>query len=558
MGEKVMAIQVNWQDPAGPLERLAAVLGIGREVLEAREDADALFHHDVNFSSDKARLLSLDIVWPLVETYGAALKFNLYLGDLLVLKIDDQLNDAKLDDFRQKIERTPIVTLDLKLDKAALLELWGVKPSQDAHVQLFLFAAALTRALSQPLEQLEQGLLRDADGSRKIVILVPEHDILLEGDYLAVVGGSEIAQWRDCLPRATPNPGQIKYIHSQAESLKWTSFNLSFLTPLQLYVSEPKQKKRTTRDDALALAVYEKLIELSLVYTANQTRPSKSDEERPALAPQAATWTSTYTAESYVAEILFGRKGALKEALAGLSDMSYPWDLPAALADMALWAYSGEQDRNLGRADRIYVLQGVIAHKLQGSDPLLNYREIVRQAGHLKEEVQWGWAAFVQGKLNTYFTRVRDVEQAVDAMVKSFSEQVQALTKAVADNMLAAVGVVVGSFIAAVLKDKFNPLIFQLGLIVYASYLLFFPGVVGLLSTWQRYRDSREAFDQRKEEFGRRLFPDEVDKIIGTIVEKRERWFRKWFAVSAIIYLAVIVLLVIAALSVPGLIAASR
>jgi hypothetical protein len=573
MGEKVMAVQANWQDPAGPLKGLAAVLGIDRGVLEACEHVDALVRHDERFPNDKVRLLSLNILQPLVRTYGAALTFNLYLGQLLVLKVDDQLSDAKLDHFRQMIGDTPILTLDLKLDKTALLALWGVEPCKNAHVQLFLFPAALTRALSAPLQQLEQDLLREADGSHKIVILVPEHDIFLDGDYLAVIGRSEIARWRDYLPRTAPNLEQVRYVHSQAESLKWTSLDLKFLTPLQLSVSEPRDKRRIPRDDALALALYEKLIELSLVYTANQTKASKSDSEGPASAPQATesdfpsprpdlatqadTWTATYTAESYVAEIIFGRKNALKEALADLNIISYPWDLPVALAAMALWAYSGEQDRKLGRADRIYVLQGVIAHKLQGSDPLLNYREIVRQAGHLKEEVEWGWAAFVEGKLNAYFSRVRDVEQVVDSMVKGFSEQVQALTKAVTDNMLAAVGVVVGSFIAAVVKDKFNPLIFQLGLIVYASYLFFFPGLIGLMSTWQRYRDSRDAFNKRKEEFGKRLFPDEVDKIVGTTVEKREQWFKKWFAVSAMIYLVVIILLVMAALSVPGMIAAS-
>lgn len=371
-----------------------------------------------------------------------------------------------------------------------------------------------------------------------------------------------------------PTRNGARHVHAQAESLKWTFFNLDFLTPLQLVVSEPRDKRRIRQDDALALALYERLVELSLIYTADQTKAPRSDSkslpsssEVPASDSNAlksdpktvapSTWRATYTAESYVAEVAFGHEDALKQALADLNAPSYPWDLPLTLATMALWAYTGEQDRVLGRSDRIHVLQGVIAHTLQGNDSLLNYREIVRQAGHLKQEVEWGWAAFVEGKLNVYFSRVRDVEQMVDSLVKSFSEQVQALTKALTDNMLAAVGVVVGSFIAAVFKDKFNSAIFQLGLVVYAIYLVFFPGLIGLISTWQRYRDSLDAFNQRRVEFSKRLFPDEVNKIVGTTVQERQDGFKKWLVIAAIAYVAVVIALVIAAMLVPGIVGTS-
>jgi len=574
MGEKVMTVQANWQDPASPLLKLATGLKIDPKILGASEDADKLLLRHEHFPTEIARQLSFDVLWPLVETYGAAFTFELYLGKLLVLRVDDQLSEAKLDEFRQKTARTPTLILDLKLDKTTLLELWGVGHPQNAVVKLFLFSAALTRALSAPLEQIEQDLLREANGEHKIVILVPEHDIFLDGDYLAVVGRPEITQWRIYLPSAGPNQERVRHVHAQAESLKWTFFNLDFLTPLQLVVSEPRDKRRIRQDDALALALYEKLVELSLIYTADQTKAPRSDSKSPPSSPEVpasdsnalksdpktvapGTWRATYTAESYVSEVTFGQKDALKEALDDLNIQTYPWDLPLTLATMALWAYTGEQDRVLGRSDRIHVLQGVIAHKLQGNDPSLNYREIVRQAGHLKQEVEWGWAAFIEGKLNAYFSRVRDVEQTVDALVKSFNEQVQALTKTLTDSVLAAVGVIVGSFVAAVFKDKFNAAVFQLGLLVYACYLFFFPGLLGLISTWQRYQDTLQAFEKRKTDFGKRLFPDEVDKIVGTTVSKREDWFKRWFAVSAIIYMVVIILLVMAAMSVPGIVGTS-
>ena len=187
--------------------------------------------------------------------------------------------------------------------------------------------------------------------------------------------------------------------------------------------------------------------------------------------------------------------------------------------------YSGER----GAADRLGVVQGVIAHDFHSRDIAIDGQELLQHAVALKQRIEWGWKAFIEGKLDTYFSQVREAEQAVDTAIKGYNEQVYLLTKTLIDNMLAAVGIVVVSFLAAVFKDPFNPHVFQVGTTLYALYLLVFSMLFGLVSTWQRYEDSQRAFETRKASLSQRLSVDEVERTVGASVQERETWFKKWF-----------------------------
>lgn len=528
MGEKVMALQPQWQDPAGPLLKLATALGITRDALQKNENAETLLYYDEKFPTTTAQHLSFDVLQAVVDVYGDALTFQLLLGGLPVLKVNGQLNQARLAQFQHSVKQAPHLILDLKLDKRRLLQLWGAAPPY-ACLKLFLFSDALFRALNVSLLELENDLLREADGGDKMIILAPECDIALNGDYLSVLGGAAMAKWQTFFPATAPNRERVKFVYDEAlKSLKWVYFSLKHLTPLQLEV-----KGTAHRDEKVAQAIYAQLIALCLVYTADQTIMTDKG------------WRSTYAAGSDVSELTVGNA----ETLAAVDGDFDLWAASQNLGAIFEWAYSGER----GASDRLSIMQGVIARALPGKEPLPNYQELLRQAGHLKEKIKWGWAAFIEDKLNVYFTQVRGVEEAVDTTVESFNDQVHALVKALTDNTLAAVGVIVGSFIAAIFADKFNATIFRLGVLSYAAYLLIFPGVLGLYFTWQRYRHAVAAFGKRNKEFKKRLFPEEVKTIVGTTVQDRERWFKKWFFAVTIIHIIMVALLVLAAWRVPAL-----
>lgn len=523
----------NWLQPAAPLTALTDTLGIPRSLLQESERQTDLRYNDTAFPADRASTLTLDTVLPIVNAYGEALTCRFLVGDFPALTLDSNLRQLDLDSFRQSLAGQTQVELDLRLDKTRLLRDWAGTPDHTA-LTLFLFPGALVRALNVLLPDLERSLFADADGSRKIVVLVPEADIALDGEYLAVVGGAAMSRWQTYLPQAPPNAARVAEMYGEAiKHVKWVYFGLQKLTPLHLMVMGQAQP-----DDPIALELFRQLVALSIVYTADQTKAA------------ASGWIATYAAQSYVAEVAIGDREALSVALRENTRVDNPWVLPQTLASLAAWTYQGER----GGADRLSVMQGVIAHTLQGNDARINYREMVRLAGHLQQEVEWGWAAFIEDKLNVYFSRLRDLEAAVDATVKSFDEQSQAVIKSLSDSVLAAVGVVIGSFIGALFKDNFNPLIFRLGVILYAVYVLIFPAGMGLLGAWQRFGNAVVNFNKRKQEFAKRLFPEKVEQIVGTTVDDAARHFKGWFVGTLFAYVVVIAFLLVAAAIVPNLV----
>ncbi len=522
----------NWLHPASPLLAFASALGIPEKTLREGERQADLPYNDKAFPVERGSAVTLDLLVLLEQTYGEALTLRFLVGDLPVLTLATGLRQAALDDFRKGIADQTHIEVDLRLNKTRLLLDWIAEPAY-ATLLLFLFPEALMRALSVPFPELEHGLLATSDNSRKTVLLVPEDDIALDGEYLAILGGAAMDRWETYLPRTSPNTARVAEIYAQAvKHLKWVYFSLERLTPTHLMVSGTAHA-----NDPIALAFFRQLVAFSIAYTADQTKMTESG------------WSATFAAGSYVAEVTIGDVDAFKTVLGEVTGADDSWLLPRTLAGLAEWSYLGGR----GASDRLGVMQGVVAHTLQGNDPLINYRELIRLAGHLHQEVEWGWGAFIEDKLNVYFSRLRDLETTVDATVKSFDEQSQSVIKSLSDSVLAAVGVIIGSFIGALFKDSFNAVIFRLGLLLYAMYVFIFPACVGLLAAWQRFNSVVTNFNKRKTEFAKRLFPEKVDAIVGTTVDDAARYFKRWFISVIIAYAIVIAFLLTAATVIPSL-----
>lgn len=369
--------------------------------------------------------------------------------------------------------------------------------------------------------------------------LVPSHEIALNGEYLAIVGGKAMRRWEAYVPSVPPDQQRVERIRSEAtKNLKWVHFTLNHLTPLQLRVTwEPhgegsrEEQPISLMNDPIASLLSAHVFACCLLYTADQTVKLSVDAQHTSCTHGGPLWQCTYAAEKYVAVLTLGNTEAVRRLLQARTQHD-AWAAIDSIAEYTVWAYSGER----GAADRLGVVQGVIAHDFHSRDLAIDGQELLQHAVALKQRIEWGWKAFIEGKLDTYFSQVREAEQAVDTAIKGYNEQVHMLTKTLIDNMLAAVGIVVASFIAAVFKDPFNPHIFQVGTTLYALYLLVFPMLFGLISTWQRYKDSQRAFETRKASLSQRLSVDEVERTVGASVQEREIWFKGWFRKVAVTY----------------------
>ncbi|MCK4458287.1 MAG: hypothetical protein KAU52_00990, partial [Methanosarcinales archaeon] len=265
-----------------------------------------------------------------------------------------------------------------------------------------------------------------------------------------------------------------------------------------------------------------------ILYTADRT---VGDNDKPRL--------STYAGASQSVELTLGNPAdpIEEKVLAGVSD----------LMEMLEWAYNPKWS-----ADRLPLVQIGIAQTLHAASPAVRYQLLLHNAPNIFDGLKWHWKVFIEGKVDAYVSQVHALEDYVADTIQAFADQIAAMIKSLSDTMLAAVAVLLGSFIAALFKDEFNPTIFTIGMVVYAVYVLIFPLFYNMRHQWERYQALLDNFKERQLRFEERLYPEKVGTIVGTQVTGSQRRFTYWFWATCAAYIVVIILAIVAALWMPG------
>ena len=507
---------------AEPLVAFGEYLGIKAEVWAEREELEKLTYFDSEFSCEKAASLTLNQILPLLDAYGSALVCRFLLDELVVLEIAPDLDDTALKKFRNQILSSPIVTLDIELDKSQLIGSLLGKVTSGCCFFLYLFPESLEHFLTSELKRLES-LLWGVETVHKVILLVSNREIWLDGPFLAIIGGKQISDWYDTVLKEPPDIEKVQNMYRVCrDTLKWQESWLQHLTPLHLKVDG-----QFLSNDFIANALQVHLVNSIILYTADQTG---GNVDKPKMSTYAG---ATQSVELMLADPIHHLG---EEESAGIR----------SLVKMLEWAYESQWS-----ADRLPLVQIGIAQALHAADPIVRYRLLILNATNIFEGLKWHWKAFIEGKLDTYVSEVRALEDYIADTTQAFANQIEAMIKSLSDTMLVAVGVLLGSFIAALFKDDFNPIIFLIGMLVYAVYVIVFPLSYNMLHQWQRYKALSNNFDKRQERFEARLHPDNVEQIVGTNVADSKRRFKRWFLATLLAYILVISLVIIAALWVP-------
>lgn len=510
------------KNPSEALVTFGKLLGIGTETWKAQEELDKLTYDDPDFDCTKAINLTLDQIVPLINTYGNALMCHFILGELVVLEITPDINDEKLIEFRNQAHHSPTLRFELRLDKSKLIEKLQDELPPHCRLFLYLFPNALERFLYSELKGLEQSLW-GTETKHKVIILVPEHGIWLTGPYLAVLGGEQIENWRNEVPREPLDIEKVKKMYLTCrENLKWQESWLQHLTPLHIKVEGKALPK-----DLIANALHVHLVNSIILYTADRT-VGNTDK------PEFSTYVK---ATQSVNLTLTNPKDQLKEE---------ERDGVRSLLKMLEWTYEPQWS-----VDRLPLVQISVVQALYVADPHVRYRLLMHNAANIFDGLIWHWKAFIEGRVDAYMSEVRALEDYIGDTSQAFADQTEAMIKSLSDTMLAAVGVLLGSFIAALFQNSFNQTIFIIGMAVYAAYVFIFPLVYNMSYQWHRYKTIDKEFKARHHRFEERLHPDKVKEIVGTNITESERSFKSWFIATLLAYIIVIILAIYAAIKVP-------
>ncbi len=512
------------------LLQFSQAIGVQADLWSERESLTKIDYADDQLSSEVARALSLAQLTPLAEACGDALRCRFLLQDLPVLDVQPGIDDAALATFRQKVTRSPTVRLDLRLDKPRLLQQW-IGDIPQCKLFFYLFPEALQRLLHGSLPLLEQRLWGKAT-AHKAVVLVPGHDIWLDGPCLAVLGGERVldpSNWRDEVIRQLPDAERLQQIYTTCrQRLNWEQKWLAHLTPLHLKVSG-----QAAADDPIANALRVHWANAIILYTADRTVEVED----------GSGWSSAYIGATRKVEVPLADPGRLLDepAAAGVP----------ALGEMLEWAYDPQW-----ASDRLDLTQVGVIEALHSAPAGDRYSLLLRNAATVFQGLKWHWMAWIEKKVDAYVEQVGALEDYVHKTVQAFDDQVSQIIKQLSDTMLAAVGAVLASFIAALFKDEFNPAVFQLGLLVYAIYVLLFPLGYGLLHHGIRYRALSSNYAEQRQRFEQRLGREKVQEIVEQPLASVQGRFLFWFAATLVAYVAVIGLALLAAERVPPLVQA--
>lgn len=512
---------------------LASFLSALRAEAEAKEEAEWLW---VSTEIDGQAVKDLDysVVEQLVECYGQSLTARVLLGNLPELEIGPGITPQA---FRQKQANFVggnSYDLRLRIDKPMLLgQVLGAEAARGS-VHYF-FATSVEGLFATGLDEAEKTIWGDTAEARRL--LVGDLDVQRSGPAFQIVGGANLIVPLAALP---PLPGAVsasieRMQSDREEQISWDHQWVQRLTPVQLQLDGQPGDSRL---EQLFAAAY---VLLCLLYTCDRARrrPVGSGEWEARLEYRGGQVTVLVPVRE--AQPIGTRlTDAMIRGFADLVDWCYRLRDEGAASD---WA-----------ADRLQFTQVRIAQVLEPVPDSARLVTLVDRITDVVAALDDQWRAFIEDRFGQYLDKERQLEGVVNDVVIAFAEKTTALAKGLSDTLLAAVAALIGSAIAAAFKQPFNAALFRVGVLVYAGYVLIFPGLYGLGSQVGQFLEISRNFEHERKRFNTLLGAEKTEQIAGDRVTRAMKRYWKWFGFTVAGYAIAIAGAIVAAIVVPSIV----
>ena len=515
------------------LEQLLVALGISASEWKNLEFLEKIEFIDNQFNRNQLVNLNQPLLKDLLGTFQDALEFQVKLGENPVFILKSNVTQQQLIDLQRDTAESPSVKLNFRINKTRLAELYfgdfinlqkGIK-----QYYLYLYNDRLISYLqNSELEDLEKNIWKN-NKEAFILILTPNNDNFVVGPRATILGGQYITV-ENCSVFQQGFEKEI-LLATQAykicrENLKWQDSWLEFLTPWHLYFMDkancsPDIMKVWQAHFGNAFLLYSADFSFSPSTGGNNKRVSRYS------APDKTVEVIHHTKMS-VLEI-FPQQGELLKILDWIYDLQ--------------WIAS----------DRLTLAQHNIVDQLNLAEENNRFITLFQVAKTIRENIEWHWETFTQKNISTYMGLVKNLEDYLSEVTDGFTTNIAAVQKNLTDTMLAAVGIWVGSFIASLFDKPFNPFIFQVGLIAYGLYVLFFPLLYNMIQQWKGFNGYQDQISVRKNRFLESLPKTKVEKIwLEWKIEETKQRFTANFWWTVVIYVIVIIASFITAAILPG------
>lgn len=462
-------------------------------------------------------LISAEFWAELMGSYGDALSFSVALEqDVLA---SDTMGTPTPAQFASPVKiygPEALATLRLNIDKQVLARNLNLpKKSQSHRFFLYLFEDRLPYLLSRSLLDCERDLWGMSVDSQ-VVLLVCDQEVLLQGEYLLVCGGSHLADLSGYL--RSENGGAESFSMEKMRStrranLNWEMQWVTGITPFHFQVSASQGTASSFLSRVCAL----QCARLFLLYSAEVT-----------MKDEASVW-SIYRHGQTPVRVRWPQLPRDAQAESPLALEANSQHLVA----LTRWIYEPTWP-----TDRLSMTQLYVSEELRfyASENCLS--ELLRQAARIESDLQSRWKNFIGKKLDGYSEQERKLEDDIGKAISTFDDQVSAIIKSLVESGMAAAVAVTASFLTAYFRTPFNPTAFTIGLCVYAGYVLIFPIGISLTHQWGRYHASIREFQSRRKRIEKRLDEKKVEEVLSeSQFESNKVRLRRWLWGALGIYL---------------------
>jgi len=271
----------RFNDLTKPLLDFGNALQIEPDTWIEREELESISYDD-KLNHESIKRIKLEHIISLKDTYGDAISFSFRLEDLVIFNISQEINEASLKELHDSSEENYLLNFNLKLNKRKLIEkLIGIHP--DCNFYLYFFPTALEKLFESGLSRLENLFWgSDEDCFKRIIVIVQDRDIYLEGTYFSIIGGNQIEKLDGLISKPLENPDNLKSMYDICRNnLNWETPWLKHLTPLHLEITECDHPT-----DLIAQRLFLYQINSTLLYTAGKTTGNNRE-------PLASTYAGT-------------------------------------------------------------------------------------------------------------------------------------------------------------------------------------------------------------------------------------------------------------------------
>lgn len=516
---------------ADPLVSLASALDVEKAALEGVEQVDRLIGTFPVAASAVARLRP-DHFAAVVATYGEAARFEFKTGDIVDLEVAGVLDEPGLERLVADAAGAADARYDLVIhvDKAMIGAGLGQAPIGTV-VKVFFFASVLDRYLRRGPRVIERELWQQSDS--RLLIAVLDTDLQITGDALSVIGGSHLQDFQQEAGKE-PRPGLERVATRRNDYIGWEGDLATSLTPAHFSHSEGSIRGPIGDSlDTLALGS-------AAMHLCDRARLVTRDDG-------TAFVQAEFRGREHVAFVPIDWTAGLGVVAASERAAS------AAVVD---WCYQElpEQPGTDMAADRLPFVQTRVAQLLESRPEDRRLAGLARAMPTIEEGVRWQWRAFIEGRITEYLGHVKELEKAVGETVTRLSDQTSALVKRLTETSLAAVAALIASFIAATFKDPFQDDLFRIGMMTYAAYVVVFPLLLGVSSTYGDARMATDGFHRQRDNLASVLGDDRVTELVGGRTDHAHSRFRFWALLVVVLYLVAATAAVVAAFAVPDLV----